>query len=61
MAARERLVGGAIATGAAQRAVSRAQAGRGRCDWRSGASAPADEGVVGLSPAAPASGGLAMR
>ena len=37
MAARERLVGGAIATGVAQSAVMRAQAGRCRCDWRSGA------------------------
>jgi hypothetical protein len=37
MAARERLVGGAIAAGVAQSAVTRAQAGRWRCDWRSGA------------------------
>jgi hypothetical protein len=61
MAARGRLVGRAIVTGAAQRAVSRAGAGRGRCDGRSGASARADEGVIGRSPAMLLCGGLAMR
>lgn len=33
----ERLVGRGMASGVAQRTVSRAQAGRCRCDWRSGA------------------------
>ena len=37
MAARERLVGGGMATGVAQRTVLRAQADRCRCDRRSGA------------------------
>ena len=61
MEARERLVGRAIAPGVAQSADAGAQAGRCRCDWRSGAQDRSDEGVVGLSPAALASGGLAMR
>jgi len=61
MEARDGLVGGAIAAGVAKSAVTRAQAGRCRCDWRSGAQDRSDEGVIGLSPAAPASGGLAMR
>lgn len=60
MGARDDLFGGAIAAGAAQGAVTRAQAGRCRCDWRSGASDRSDEGVVGLSPVAPACGGLAL-
>jgi len=36
MEARDGLVGRGMATGVAQRAVLRAQAGRCRCDWRSG-------------------------
>ena len=60
LAAPGRLVGKEMETGMARRAASPVHVGRCRCDRPSRSEDRPDEGVIDLSPAAMACGGLAL-